>query len=194
VPQFTDIRNLARHCVRLIRAEQPNGPYAIFGFCQSGHVAFEIAQQLRAEGQEVDMLAILDSLAQDLAPTFHQNLQRVRDLFRGSPKVILNRVRSGIARRLRPAAPSSLNGSEPKETPYCAHVRAARQYKPRRFKGRIVLIRSAELAQSSLSPTYGWNALARSVDVHTIPCPHRCMMGEPAGRLIADALRRYLSG
>jgi thioesterase domain-containing protein len=128
-----------------------------------------------------------------MAPTFHQNLQRVRDLFRGSLKLILNRVHSGIARRLRPAAPSSLNGSEPKETPYCAHVRAARQYKARRFNGRIVLIRSAEMAHSSRNPTYGWNALARRVDVHTIPCPHRCMMGEPAGRLIADALRRYLS-
>ncbi len=51
----------AAHCVRAIRHIQPHGPYMIGGFCTGGLVALEIAQNLREQGEEVSLLAMVDT-------------------------------------------------------------------------------------------------------------------------------------
>jgi thioesterase domain-containing protein/aryl carrier-like protein len=44
-----------------IRTVQPNGPYYLGGGSYGGVIAFEMAQQLLAQGEEVAMLALLDT-------------------------------------------------------------------------------------------------------------------------------------
>jgi thioesterase domain-containing protein len=44
-----------------IRTVQPRGPYQLAGACDGGLIAFEIARQVEAEGQEVSLLAELDT-------------------------------------------------------------------------------------------------------------------------------------
>lgn len=51
---------MARHYIAEIRTVQPRGPYRIGGTCTGGLVAYEMAQQLTADGEEVD-LAIIES-------------------------------------------------------------------------------------------------------------------------------------
>jgi amino acid adenylation domain-containing protein len=51
----------AARCLEEVRAVQPHGPYLLAGRCNGATVAFEIAQQLRAAGEEVALLASLDS-------------------------------------------------------------------------------------------------------------------------------------
>jgi thioesterase domain-containing protein len=46
-----------------MQAVQPQGPYFLGGHSYGGNVAFEMAQQLRNQGQEVALLAIVDSSA-----------------------------------------------------------------------------------------------------------------------------------
>jgi amino acid adenylation domain-containing protein len=55
------IEAMAARCVEEIRAVQPHGPYLLAGRCNGITVAYEIAQQLRAMGEEVPLLASLDS-------------------------------------------------------------------------------------------------------------------------------------
>jgi thioesterase domain-containing protein/acyl carrier protein len=57
---FTRIVDMARHYIGEIRTVQPCGPYRIGGTCTGGLVAYEMAQQLTAEGEEVDV-AIIES-------------------------------------------------------------------------------------------------------------------------------------
>jgi thioesterase domain-containing protein len=52
----------ARHVAEL-RKVQPHGPYRLAGFCVGGLVALEMALQLRAAGEPVDRLIIIDSAA-----------------------------------------------------------------------------------------------------------------------------------
>jgi thioesterase domain-containing protein len=54
---------MAAHYLRALRQVQPVGPYLLGGHSFGGLVAFEMAQQLRKEGAEVAMLAILDTVA-----------------------------------------------------------------------------------------------------------------------------------
>jgi len=47
--------------VQEIREVQPEGPYFLAGMCMGGVVAYEMAQQLRAEGQKVGSLMLLET-------------------------------------------------------------------------------------------------------------------------------------
>lgn len=60
---FTRVEDLAAHYLRAVRSVQPQGPYCIGGWSFGGVVAFEMARQLQADGDEVDRLALLDSRA-----------------------------------------------------------------------------------------------------------------------------------
>jgi len=57
VPQ---IEGMAARYIEEIRRIQPEGPYFLGGYSFGGSVAFEMAQQLTAQGQNVALLAIID--------------------------------------------------------------------------------------------------------------------------------------
>ena len=57
----TRIPEMAAHYVKEIREFQPRAPYLIGGRSLGGIIAFEMACQLRSQGQEVGLLALLDS-------------------------------------------------------------------------------------------------------------------------------------
>src|SRR6202035_2313897 len=46
--------------IQAIQTVQPTGPYLLGGWSMGGVVAYEMAQQLRAQGQGVALLALLD--------------------------------------------------------------------------------------------------------------------------------------
>jgi thioesterase domain-containing protein/acyl carrier protein len=54
------IEGFAARYLTAIRAVQPEGPYLLGGYSFGGLVAYELAQQLRAQGQRVNLLAMLD--------------------------------------------------------------------------------------------------------------------------------------
>ncbi|MEW2068772.1 beta-ketoacyl synthase N-terminal-like domain-containing protein [Streptomyces sp. NPDC007346] len=55
------LRELAALYVAQVRAEQPHGPYLLGGYSFGGNVLFEMALQLRAAGEEVGPLLMIDS-------------------------------------------------------------------------------------------------------------------------------------
>ena len=57
------IKNIASNYIRILKDYQPEGPYILGGWCYGGVVAHEMACQLRAAGEEVKHLIMLDSHA-----------------------------------------------------------------------------------------------------------------------------------
>ena len=57
----TSIKEMAAHYIREMREVQPEGPYLIGGRSSGGTVAFEMACQLAADGEQIDVLALLDA-------------------------------------------------------------------------------------------------------------------------------------
>ncbi|HEU4625141.1 MAG TPA: amino acid adenylation domain-containing protein [Steroidobacteraceae bacterium] len=55
------VEDIAAHYIREIRRLQPHGPYSIGGACFGGAVAYEMAQQLRAQSEEVDFLLLVET-------------------------------------------------------------------------------------------------------------------------------------
>ncbi|MGE0361764.1 MAG: amino acid adenylation domain-containing protein [Vicinamibacterales bacterium] len=60
-PPMTSFEAIAARFIGEMRTLQPQGPYAIGGISFGGMVAFEMAQQLRASGERVSLLALLDT-------------------------------------------------------------------------------------------------------------------------------------
>jgi len=53
---------LAAQCLSHLRRARPSGPYRLAGLCFGGVVAFEMARLLREQGEEVEFLALIDTL------------------------------------------------------------------------------------------------------------------------------------
>ena len=53
---------MAAEHIKAMRAIQPEGPYLLGGWCNGGLVAYEIARQLHAEGQTLDLLVLMDAM------------------------------------------------------------------------------------------------------------------------------------
>jgi thioesterase domain-containing protein/acyl carrier protein len=54
------IEEMAAGYLEIVRAEQPDGPYSIGGFCSGAVVAWEMAHQLRRQGLEVALLVLIE--------------------------------------------------------------------------------------------------------------------------------------
>ncbi len=54
------VSTLAADRLRLIRETQPHGPYRLSGYCAESLVAFEVARALKAEGETVEFVAMID--------------------------------------------------------------------------------------------------------------------------------------
>ena len=54
---------MAAHYLAAVRTVAPAGPFLLGGWSLGGTVAFEMAQQLRRQGEEVALLALLDAPA-----------------------------------------------------------------------------------------------------------------------------------
>ena len=60
---YNQIGDLAAHYIEAVRHLQPSGPYLLGGHSFGGIVALEMAQQLQSQGEEIRLLAILDTPA-----------------------------------------------------------------------------------------------------------------------------------
>ena len=58
---LTTTEAMAEGYLREIRELQPEGPYYVGGFCMGGQVAVEIAQRLVRDGQQVNLLFVIDT-------------------------------------------------------------------------------------------------------------------------------------
>ena len=79
------VEEMAAFYIKEIKDFQPQGPYYIGGSSFGGLAAFEIAQQLRKQGDEIAMLALLDTGTPDypqLLPTTTKMRSRIYSAIR----------------------------------------------------------------------------------------------------------------
>ncbi|MGH7728790.1 MAG: thioesterase domain-containing protein, partial [Vulcanimicrobiaceae bacterium] len=61
LPMLPTIEEMARDYAPRLREVQPHGPYRLGGFCSSGVIAYELARVLRAQGEVVERLVLLNA-------------------------------------------------------------------------------------------------------------------------------------
>jgi non-ribosomal peptide synthetase component F len=65
LPAAPSIEEMAAAHLAALRTVRPKGPYVIGGFCLGGLVAYELAQQIEASGESVEMLLVIDAALED---------------------------------------------------------------------------------------------------------------------------------
>ncbi len=204
------LEQLAERHVRVIRRAQPDGPYLIVGECTGGALAYEIAQQLRAAGQEVPLLALIDAfapgqprLASWMPKPVYRIIHRVRILGFHAENLIRLGMRAKFAyviakaqragRALRAKLSARRRRATGARSPQLAFREALAAYEPAPYAGSVVLFRAARMPLGSqAAPDMGWAALVQDVDVETIPGYFTTPISEPEVRTIADRLARYV--
>nr|APZ78834.1 nonribosomal peptide synthetase [Stigmatella aurantiaca Sg a15] len=62
-PPYEKVEEMASWYADAILSVQPEGPYFVGGHSMGGQIAYEIAQELKARGHEIGLVAFLDTLA-----------------------------------------------------------------------------------------------------------------------------------
>jgi amino acid adenylation domain-containing protein len=172
-PVHTTIEEMAAHYIAEVRVLQPEGPYYLGGSSLGGLVAYEMAQQLHAQGQAVDMLVLFDTwspghlrllslpLRYRVARHFH-NLRKLSPY--GRVSYVLQRMRGRLD--LRPWLTNQMHwvrqalnraarlagrkrGAPPSAALRDLHirqimVRAQYEYTPKPYPGRIAFFHAGE--------------------------------------------------
>ena len=197
-PPLERIEEMARRYVAEIRAVQPSGPYYLAGGSMGGMIAYEMAQQLTAAGEDVAMLGLIDTSSHYGKRLRTQAAQppsawrRLRARLRGlSPLQALAALarmpgnRIAAARGRRTVADLRRRGEPlPHELRYAhveaTHLRAYRDYVVQPWAGRLTLFRAAQQdAELGDDPLLGWGGIAGEVEVFDIPGTHRGIVEKP---------------
>jgi thioesterase domain-containing protein len=199
-----DVETMAADYVAGLRAVQPAGPYRLGGWSLGGVVAFEMAQQLQRQGESVDLLALIDSVAPQV-----MELSRQQDVV----SVLDELCRTGTEEQIEDAfAEARRDGFLPPEIGLkdfprwlrgCrVRIQAVRDYRPSPFAGRIVLFKTSApehhkertAGEEDVDPALGWGGLAAAgLEMHPVAGEHQQVVSEPHVSALAALLKRYLA-
>jgi Thioesterase domain len=73
---------IAKIHLKALRKIQPEGPYLLGGWCNGALVAYEMARQLYAQGQTVDLLVLMDSMVPGSHKIVRSVISRLSSLMR----------------------------------------------------------------------------------------------------------------
>lgn len=72
---------IATAYIESMRTVQPHGPYQLSGFCGGGLIVFEMAHQLRKQGEDVDLLLLIEPVDGPGPATYRMILRTVAGRF-----------------------------------------------------------------------------------------------------------------
>jgi len=199
------VEALAREYVALIRAVQAKGPYRLLGYSFGGLAAYEVAHQLRAAGEEVRFLGMLDALIPEWTSRWSFRKAQLARLFTASPldvaaflwrRVLHGRppLRHGLAKYAEDHKMGPLEESRDE-----ANRRAAARYFAagmRTSPEPVTLVVSAgRLREDPLkSPSCGWAPYLSALDIRTVDGDHFQLVEEPGvlktAAFLAGAMER----
>lgn len=217
-PPHTTIGQMAAHYLKELREVQPHGPYLIGGRSLGGTIAFEMACQLRAQGEEISLLALLDAYPSGYAKLlpaitqpetrFGRAANRIENHFRNLRRLTVagkisylfskaryapQKVKSFVWRRIHRMY-GNLNRDLPRLLRDVAEFNslAARNYTPQSYDGKVTLFwASGDLRAYDV--VEGWRVLASGgVEVHEVPGNHLNIVKEPHVADLARKLSRCL--
>ena len=224
----TQVDKMASRYVEAVREVQPVGPYLLGGYSFGGFVAYEMARQFRAAGQDVSFLALFDTYS----PLYLNRLPQTFDVAEMLVSLAWTTSREKGKHLLLPVdelRPLTFDEQlefflekmraedlVPPEVDhelvshfvkgFSARHRAAREYFPQSYPGRVTVFRCKErdplwverLSGAGIDlqdQTLGWRELSSEpVEVIEIPGHHEVMCHEPFVQSVAASLSTCFEG
>jgi amino acid adenylation domain-containing protein len=211
------IEEMAAHYVRELRKVRPQGPYHLFGFCFGGMVAFEMANQLNQEGEQVAFLGVYNSPAPGTLKgwplgQFTYLWRRTQDEWRKllalDPGEQVSHIKKNIRNfRLLVQRSAAIEGAETLsrirrdgsgaalKDLEAINIAAAKRFAPRYvFPGKITLFIAPDMATVyPVPPAEGWKAFAaRGVETISVPLDKQGWRGAPFVETVGGKVKEFL--
>ncbi|MHA6691267.1 type I polyketide synthase [Devosia sp. A449] len=200
----------ARDYLAEIRTVQPRGPYLLGGFSGGGLVAYEMAQQLRAAGEEVSLVVMLDTPlpTQPALSTRDRISMKLQDLRRSGPAFFADWLQS--RRRWREEQQRSQDALDNENSGaqfHNARIEAAFRgalvdYDLQPYPGAVLLLRPKfnilyhlsgdrrlQEGRNAAIDDNGWSPYVGELTVQEVAGTHDSMVLEPFVRVLAGRLR-----
>lgn len=200
--------------IRELKSVQPEGPYLLAGFSGGGITAYEMTRQLRAAGEDVALLCMLDTpLPVSRKLWFSEKVQMhlqliAREKHRYFWNWISNRAKwefQKLVKRFRPESAPSEPAQYHSSTIHQAFLRACELYEVPEYRGKMLLLRPRQKPthvfgpdrminhdRRFIFPDNGWSQHGVDVDVQEVPGDHDGMVLEPNVRTLAAKLRKAI--
>jgi amino acid adenylation domain-containing protein len=214
---YQTVEEMAAHYLQAIKTVQPNGPYLLGGASFGGAVAFEMAQQLVAKGEEIALLVLFDTHARKAPPESEQlssetlsnkGSKHLQNLLQLSPKQQLDYILYWLNTRIKYRKQlvewkfkmMVAQVYERLERPLPpalrefrvlqANLSATQSYQPSVYPGRLTLFRASEETETLLNnPFLGWDTVVTGgIEIHDTPGHHTTMIFEPRVSVLAEKL------
>ncbi len=206
------LERMAASYVAAIRAARPAGPYHLGGWSMGGLVAYEMARQLAAAGEEVGLLILFDTRADTRPEGFDElpedeaellyilyvdelelSRERMRELSRGEllAYVVEQGKKSGHL-----AADFGADEARRLMDVYMRNRRLMWNYTPRPYRGSMVLFQARDRRPDDQQPLgLRWEPLvAGGVTTHLMPGDHNHLLLPPFVDAIAERLTELFAG
>ena len=209
---LSSVEEMAALYVEAIRSVQPSGPYLLGGWSLGGVIAYEMASQLRRRGEEVELVALIDSYVprgeawpelkpaeaaalflQDLLGTFGaEQMPEWEQLEALEPEAVLARVlevgeRSGA---LPPGV--GLEQLRPLLRVFESNLRAGQRYTAHPSAQRLLMLKAGEV--TGQPEDGGWTAVCgNGLERHVLPGNHHELLRTPLVQQLAEHLREALA-
>jgi amino acid adenylation domain-containing protein len=204
------VKELAAQYIQEMRTLQPEGPYYLAGLSFGGIVAFEMAQQLTAQGQNVALLGLFDTILPDAYKplAIHKRVcYHLRQAYNKGPTYILmqlnERSQSLKSKFMRMYSKFYLNrgGEVLHALEYHAmrevNDEAERIYAPQVYPGEVILFKAANPVDAHTSYVEhdgGWGKLAAGgMEIYDVPGDHLSILQEPNVKVLAEQLKICLA-
>jgi len=214
------VEQLAEIHVKTIQRVQPEGPYFLTGWCREALLAYEVAQRLRAQGQEVGLVAMFDTWVPGFLDRFagaerrqaRRSFETERLLVHVRTMKTMKLARKGVYAwqqlgtilkdRIRYTRVSvcyqmgvgiGAPGAGKRATQDDVILIAAKTYRPNKYEGPIILFRSDKYRGWKFwDRALGWSHLLPHLKVHEVPGVHDSMLTGPSLPAIARAFAQTI--
>ncbi len=209
---FSSVETIAARYLQAIRTLQPHGPYYLAGESFGGVVAFEMAQQLQAAGEEVALVALFDSLAPNSLARMplvqrlklHGQLllkQGLPYLLEKAQPLINSLQQKFLTRTNKDSQPSedilqTDTEKAPQDIRQEVRQRTSRLYFPQPYSGKMVLFYALErdAFEGEGDRDLGWKSVAAGgLQIYDVPGDHLGILKHPNVRVLADKLQLHLN-
>jgi thioesterase domain-containing protein/acyl carrier protein len=203
MPFHDSVEAIAGERVALLREVQPVGPYHLLGWSFGGLVAHEIACRLQAQGQDVALLALLDSypyLPWIEAPVMNEQelVEEMAELVGLEPKDLQGKPIDvptilATAREVGHVLGEFEVGQATRMLRYGQHcARLAPDFRPGVFRGDLLMFVATDGHRDSFYPELWQPYITGRIEQHAIPCRHARMTEAIPIALIGRLLQQHL--
>jgi acetoacetyl-CoA synthetase len=197
---ISSIDEMAEFHLKAIQQVQMHGPYFLIGYSLGGLVMLEIARRLTAEGNQIALLALVDSYPdKKRIPIVHRILLSLQQAKRLTGNLIESAQDRRRSKSRHKSDGNEFQRDQSVESPARVVRRmrdadyvAWRSYRPRFYRGRIKFVRAEISTYFPANPTAVWAHLVEKFEVETVPGDHVGMIATHFENL-ASVLSRYLA-